>query len=138
MTAIVASEPVAPSQHRLVRVVYIAAGSLLVGIGVVGIFLPLLPRTVFFLLAAACYGKGSPSAYRWLMTNRLFGQRLRDYKEERGATSATKGVTLLSLWAGIAFGAWLTGFNPWIALPLLLIAIAVTAHILTLRTVRAR
>ena len=126
------------SQHRFVRILFMTAGSILVGIGVLGIFLPLLPSTVFFLLAAGCYGKGSPTAYRWLMTNRLFGQRLRDYKEERGATKATKAVTLISLWVGIGAGAWFTGFNPWISLVLLGIAAAVTAHIAALQTVARR
>jgi len=138
MTTIVAQDAIAPSPHRLVRVLFMGLGTVLVGIGVLGIFLPLLPSTVFFLLAAGCYGKGSPTAYRWLMTNRLFGERLRDYKEERGATSATKLVTLASLWLGIGLGEWLTGFNPWISVALVLIAIAVTVHIVTLRTVRAR
>ncbi len=67
-----------PNRHRLVRWFFIVVGSLLVGIGVLGIFLPLLPSTVFFLMAAGCYGKSSPSAYHWLTTNRFFGRHLKD------------------------------------------------------------
>ena len=74
------------------RWLYIALGSLLVGIGVLGVFLPLLPHTIFFLLAAACYARGSERAHTWLMTNRFFGRYLRNYSEHRGATPGTKAV----------------------------------------------
>jgi uncharacterized membrane protein YbaN (DUF454 family) len=72
----------APSSSRLTRLALRAAGGLLVGLGVLGIFLPLLPTTVFLLGAAACFGKSSPGAYNWLTTNRLFGRYLREYREE--------------------------------------------------------
>lgn len=124
-----------PSGHRLVRWALIAAGSLLVGIGVLGIFLPLLPSTVFFLMAAGCYGKSSPGAYRWLTTNRWFGQHLRDYKEERGATMGAKMMSVGSLWLGIGVSELVID-NLWIRLTLVAIAVAVTAHLLLLRTIR--
>ena len=62
--------------HRLKRWLYVTAGTLLVGIAILGIFLPLLPATPFLLLAAGCFGKSSPRAYRWLVTNRVFPQGL--------------------------------------------------------------
>ncbi|WP_322796266.1 YbaN family protein [Tepidiforma sp.] len=131
-----ADSPAVPSAHRVTRWVLVGLGSLLVGIGVLGIFLPLLPSTVFFLGAAAAYGRSSPRAYRWLTTNRWFGQHLRDYKEERGATLAAKAWSIGTLWAGIGvtevffIEAW------WLRLALLGVAGAVTLHLLTLRTIR--
>ena len=127
-----------PSTHRAVRTLFFALGCLLVATGVVGIFLPLLPSTVFFLMAAPCFSKSSPAAHRWLTTNRLFGKQLSNYQNERGATVATKTITLVSLWGGITLAMWLTGFNPWIVLPLLAIAAGVTFHISRLRTIRTR
>ena len=76
------------------RWLLLALGGLSVAIGVVGIFVPLLPSFEFFLLAAICFGRSSPAAYRWLTTNRVFGQRFSDYREHCGATIATKLVTL--------------------------------------------
>lgn len=126
----------APSRHRLVRWLFIALGSLLVGIGILGIFLPLLPSTVFFLLAAGCYGKSSPGAYRWLTTNRWFGKPLRDYREEKGATIAAKAYSVGSLWLGIGVTEYFLIESLWVRLTLFAIAIAVSVHLLTLRTIR--
>lgn len=123
------------SSSRIARWLYISAGSLLVAIGVVGIFVPLLPTTIFFILAAACYGKSSPGAYRWLHTNRYFGKYLRNYRERHGATVGTKVTSIGSLWFGIGAAAFFI-HTPWIALILLAIAVGVSIHLLTLTTIR--
>jgi uncharacterized membrane protein YbaN (DUF454 family) len=135
----IAAAPNVPgiSSHRLVRGLFFALGGLLVATGILGIFLPLLPSTVFFLMAAPCFSKSSPAAHRWLTTNRLFGRQLANYQDERGATNATKFVTLASLWVGIGLAGWSTGFNPWISLALFVIAAGVSAHIWRLRTIRS-
>lgn len=123
-------------RSRIGRAFYVAAGSLLVVIGVLGIFLPLLPSTIFFLLAAGCYGKSSPSAYRWLTTNRYFGGYIRNYKEERGLTLRNKALSVGSLSLGI--GAAILFFSPsiWVSGILLVIAVLVSAHLLRMRTLR--
>ncbi len=118
------------------RVLFIALGSLLVAIGVLGVFLPLLPHTIFFLLAAACYARGSERAHRWLMTNRFFGRYLRNYSERRGATLGTKAATLVMLWAGLALSAYLITPPVWIYAILAAVGVGVTAHLLRLRTLR--
>lgn len=124
-----------PSKHRVVRWTFITLGSLLVAIGVLGVFLPLLPSTVFFLMAAGCYGKSSPGAYQWLTTNRWFGRHLRDYREERGATMGAKFMSVGSLWLGIGLSEVFID-NLWVRLTLLAIALAVTAHLVLLKTIR--
>lgn len=134
-----ADPPRAPelaAMNPLVRSALIALGALLVGIGVLGIFLPLLPTTVFFLGAAACFGKSSPTAYRWLTTNRWFGSYLRNYREERGMTLISKAVSIATLWIGIvATALWL---RPPMLIDglLLVIAAGVTWHLLALATLR--
>lgn len=117
------------------RWVYVGLGSLLVGIGILGIFLPLLPSTVFFLGAAGLYGKSSPGAYRWLTTNRWFGKHLRDYKEQRGATLGAKAWSIATLWVGIGVSEYFLSI-PWVQLLLVAIGVAVTVHLVTLRTIR--
>ena len=125
-----------PSGSRLARLGFRVAGGALVAIGVLGIFLPLLPTTIFLLGAAACFGKSSPGAYRWLTTNRYFGRYLRDYKEERGASVVAKVVALATLWAGIGFAVYLFRDVLWLDVVLIGIAVAVTVHLLSLRTMR--
>lgn len=126
---------VSVSNSRLARWLYLSAGCVLVGIGVLGIFLPLLPTTIFFILAAGCFGKSSPGAYRWLNTNRCFGKYLRNYRERHGATVGTKVTSLGSLWFGIGAAAFFA-HTPWISVVLLAIAVGVSIHLLRLTTIR--
>ncbi len=121
--------------RRWLRWLLIAAGSLATGLGIAGFFLPLLPSTPFFLLAAACYGKSSKRAYRWLMTNRLFGKQLRYYRDHRGATRRSKAIAITTIALGI--GSTLFFFSFPLPLQLLLIAIglSVSLYLLRLRTI---
>ncbi len=133
-----AVSPALPAtQNRLKRWVLLSAGALLVGIGVLGIFLPLLPTTVFLLGAAACFARSSPGAYTWLTTNRWFGRYLRDYRENRGATAGTKVASVSSLWGGMALSAYLVQPPVWVDSLLAAIAIAVTWHLFSLKSIRA-
>lgn len=68
---------------RALRYVFIALGTLKLAVGIVGIFLPVLPTTPFLLLAAAAYARGSGRLYRWLLGNRLFGRYIRDWRTHR-------------------------------------------------------
>jgi len=74
-------------------------------------------------------------AYRWLTTNRWFGRYLRDYREEHGATLGTKLFSLCSLWLGMGVSAYFLRAHLWVDGLLLVIAIGVTIHLLTLNTI---
>lgn len=139
MAELVGSGVKAPrvATNRIARYAYIAGGSFLVGIGILGIFLPLLPSTIFFLLAAGCYSRSSPSAHHWLTTNRYFGSSLRNYHEHRGATMRAKVTSIGALWLGIGLAIYLLWPMLWIESVLLLIAILVSAHLVRLRTISA-
>jgi uncharacterized membrane protein YbaN (DUF454 family) len=114
----------------------IACGTLCVGLGLAGIFLPLLPTTPFLLLAAICYAGSSPRFYDWLMNNRWFGRYIKNYREGKGLTLMTKIVSLASLWITIGYSAAFV--MPWLSgkLALIVIALGVTAHILRRPTCR--
>src|SRR3989337_662720 len=58
---------------------FVIAGTVFLGLGVLGIALPILPTTPFLLLSAACYYKGSKRLHNWLMNNRWFGGYIRNY-----------------------------------------------------------
>ena len=78
------------SRSRLVKGLLVAVGTVSVGLGVLGIVLPIVPTTPFLLLAAACYAHSSERFYVALLTNRYFGSYIRDWREKRGLTLATK------------------------------------------------
>ena len=122
---------------RTLRWLLLAVGGLSVAIGIVGIFVPLLPSFEFFLLAAVCFGRSSPAAYRWLTTNRVFGKRFSDYRDKRGATVVTKVMTLATLWGGMGASVAVLQSPYWLDAVLAVVAIGVTWHVLALKTIRA-
>lgn len=124
------------AEGRLGRFLWTTLGTLFLGIGIIGILLPILPTTPFLLLATACYLRGSARMHRWMMTNRYFGRQLGDYSEGRGVSRATKVVALVALWGLIGLSALSATENLVIRLILLAVAVAVTLHIITLKTKR--
>lgn len=81
-------------------------GCIALVLAILGVFLPLLPTTPFLLLASACFARGSERMHRWLLSNPLFGQYLRDMDEGRGIPRRAKAITLAILWASLAFSAF--------------------------------
>ena len=81
------------------RWLFIAAGSLFVLLGLIGLFLPLLPTTPFLLLAAACYARGSRRFYDWLLANRTFGPLIHEWRTHRSIPYRTKlsAIALMSV-----------------------------------------
>ncbi|HUW42787.1 MAG TPA: YbaN family protein [Thermoplasmata archaeon] len=118
------------------RCIWTVTGTFFLALGLIGIVVPLLPTTPFLLLAAACYLRGSRRMYRWLLTNRIFGRYLRDYREKRGIPMKVKIATLSLLWATIAFTAFIVLQDLIVQIILLAIAAAVTMHILLIKTAR--
>lgn len=121
------------SHKPIVRWSLLTAGTVFVGLGVLGIFLPLLPTTVFFLMAAWCYARSSTRLYHWLHHNQYFGKYLKNYREGKGITLLSKISTIIILWSGIGYSIFVTE-SPVINLLLIAIAIGVTIHITLIPT----
>lgn len=79
-----------------VRGLLIGTGSLCVLLGVIGIFLPLLPTTPFMLLAAACFARSSRRFHEWLLANRTFGPLIHEWEQHRSIPRRTK-LTAIAL-----------------------------------------
>jgi uncharacterized membrane protein YbaN (DUF454 family) len=117
------------------RIILVFVGTLSLGLGVLGIFLPLLPTTPFLLLAAACYARSSPRFYHWLVHHHWLGGYIRDYRENHAIRLRAKVSAITLLWLTIGISIILV--DPlWLKLLLGGIGIAVTAHLLSLRTIR--
>ncbi len=125
-----------PLRNRIVQVLLIAAGTLFVGLGVLGIVLPVLPTTPFLLLAAACYLRSSSRLYRWLHTNRWFGKYLRWYRDGEGIPLASKIVSISLLWLSLGSSALFAVPERlwWVKLILGVIGLGVTIHLVHIRT----
>ena len=120
------------TQSKTKRVLYYIAGTITLILGIIGIFFPVLPTTPFLLLSAACYARSSEKAYNWLMNNRIFGQYLRNYKEGKGMPLKIKLFTISMLWITIIISILFIGIL-WVQILLLVIAFAVTTHIVLIR-----
>lgn len=79
---------------------FITLGLLLVGLAVLGIFLPVLPTTPFLLLALACFGKSSEKLHNWLLTNKTFGPFIRQWHETRSMPRKAKVYAIISIFIG--------------------------------------
>ena len=113
---------------------FLAAGTGCVGVGAIGIAVPVLPTTPSLLLAAFFYARSSQRFHDALLGNRLVGTYIRNYVERRGMTLRSKVGTLCLLWAGIILTAVFATDSPSVRTTLLVVAVAVSTHIVTLKT----
>jgi uncharacterized membrane protein YbaN (DUF454 family) len=91
---------------RAVRWLLWLAGTVSLGLGIVGVVLPGLPTTPFVLLAAACYARASPRLHRWLREHRLFGPMVRDWEAHRSLTRRAKRIAQGSMLVMVGISAW--------------------------------
>ena len=117
------------------RAALVVCGTVALVLGIIGLVLPVLPTTPFLLLAAACYARGSTRLYDWLLGNRFLGEYIRDYRERRAIRLRAKVLAIAMLW--LVSGLSIIAIEPiWVRLALAAIAVAVTAHLLSLATIR--
>jgi uncharacterized membrane protein YbaN (DUF454 family) len=120
--------------RRLLRYLLVGAGCVSVALGVVGIFVPVMPTSPFLLLAAVCFVRSSERLHTWLITHRWLGIYVRDYVEHRAITKRAKVVGLVLLWLSVGCsGLWIVR-SPALRLVLLLIALIGTIFLLHVRT----
>jgi uncharacterized membrane protein YbaN (DUF454 family) len=115
----------------MTRPLFLILGLLFVGLGVVGAFLPLMPTTIFLILAAGCFTRSSPRLERWLLDHRRFGPLLRAWREHGAIPRRAKALAC----AGIAFGygVFLWGVHPplWLGAGVAVLLLASAVFILS-------
>lgn len=116
------------------RYLYFISGVLLVAIGVIGIFLPILPTTIFLILASACFIKSSPQANEWLRNHKILGMYIKNYQDKSGLTIKSKIFNITLVWIMISASAIFFTELWYIRLLLLAIAVGVTIHLLMVKT----
>ena len=116
-----------------VQILLITTGTFFVGVGIVGIFIPILPTTPFLLIAAALYARSSKKFYNWLINNKLLGRFVKNYREGKGVSLKVKIITIALLWITIGCSAIFAIDVFWVRVILVIIAIGVTIHIIRIR-----
>lgn len=119
------------------RIFLIVVGSLSLVLGIVGIFVPMLPTTPFLLLSAAAWVKASPKLYTWLINHKLFGEYIRNYREHRAIPLRAKIVSVSLVWITIGYCIFAVVDEWWWAQVLMaLLATAISWHILSFKTLK--
>lgn len=113
----------------------IGLGSLALALGLVGVFMPVLPTTPFLLLASFCYIRSSKRMYNWLINHRIFGPYLYNYVTYRAVKRNVKIGGLIFLWLSLAISIFLVE-NLHIRLFLLAVGCGVSIHLLTLHNLK--
>ena len=111
-------------------------GTISLGLGVIGIFLPILPTTPFLLLAAALYFRSSPRLYEWLLENPRFGPYIKNFREHKAIPLRVKIVSVSMVWITLLYCTFFIAEAVWFKLFFVALAIAISAHILHYKTLR--
>ena len=119
--------------NRFFKWILTTLGTVFLGLGILGILLPILPTTPFLLLAAACYARSSKRFYDWLLNNKWVGAYIKNYREDKGIPLKIKIFTISLLWITILFSVFFIIHISWVKIILIIIALGVTIHLLTIK-----
>lgn len=125
------SEKINSLLSSLSKPVWNVLGSIFVGIGIIGIFLPLLPTTPFLLLAAFSFNRGSDKMRLWFESNKTINTYITNYREKKGMTLRAKMNSIFVLWFTIGVSFYLVP-NMLIRLILGVVVIMVTMHLISI------
>lgn len=110
------------------RIVLVLCGGILVGIGALGIFLPVLPTTPFILLASFCFSSSSPRIHAYLRANRFFGPYIERYEGGAPVSRQTTIKATIFVWAGLLISTFMMK-KLWAAIMFMVIGIGVSIHL---------
>ncbi|MDR2384865.1 MAG: YbaN family protein [Tannerella sp.] len=104
-------------------------------LGVLGIFLPILPTTPFLLLSAALFARSSKRLYNLLLNHKILGKYIRDFLNEKAIPLHIKIFSISVMWLTILCAAFfVTTEKLWLQLLLFAVAVGVTIHIISYKT----
>ncbi len=86
------------NENRSIRLLWIFLGSISVGMGVIGIFVPGWPTTIFLIIASYFYIRSSAKLYNWLLNNKILGIYLKNYYSGKGMPLKAKIISILMMW----------------------------------------
>lgn len=118
------------------KTICIIIGTISLALGIIGIFLPLLPTTPFLLLTAALYFRGSPRLYQWLLSHKHLGPYIRNFRENKAIPLRAKIISLTLMWGTMLYCIFFLIPLVWVKVLMFLIAAGVTYHILSFKTLK--
>ena len=118
------------------KIILLFLGILSLVLGVVGIFLPVLPTTPFLLLSATLFLRSSKKLYDWLLAHPYLGEYIRNFKEYKAIPLRVKIVSVSLVWITLLYCALFVARIWWMSAMFIAIALGVSIHILSYKTLR--
>jgi len=97
--------------NNLTRLLWIAGGFICVGLGVIGLLVPMMPGVVFLLIAAWCFSRSSERYHAWLLGHPRLGPPIVNWQNNRAISRNNKTVITAMLFSSIV-ATWLLGAPP--------------------------
>ncbi|MEE2884224.1 MAG: YbaN family protein [Chloroflexota bacterium] len=117
--------------NKLKKIVLIVVGLLCLGLGILGYIVPGLPGTIWLIIAATLFVRSSDRLYNFVIRNRVFGNQVRGFLETGEMPMKAKILSLISMWAFTFLSVILAPYDWRFKGPILLLAMAGTAYILS-------
>ena len=105
-------------------------GMFSLGLGIIGAFLPVMPTTVFIILAAFCFSKGSPETQKWLEDTKNFGPLIKNWRKTGAIALRHKFIAISMIAVAFLIGYWLN-IADWVLTIQLIALLACAGYILT-------
>lgn len=117
------------------KYILITIGCLSLFLGILGIFLPLLPTVPFLLLTAYCFARSSNRLYNWLIHHKTFGTYIYHYQTYRAISRKTQLTAITFLWGSLSISMILLS-NVYLCVLLFFLGIGVTWYMLSLNILK--
>lgn len=111
-------------------------GLISLGLGILGAFLPVLPTTPFLLLSAALFLRSNRGLYDWLLNHPRLGTYIRNFMEHKAIPLRVKVVSVTMVWVTLLYCAIFVAEHWALRTLFLVIATAVSIHILSYNTLK--
>ncbi|WP_251865742.1 YbaN family protein [Achromobacter sp. Marseille-Q4962] len=115
----------------MMRAFWLVLGCVMVALGVIGAFLPVMPTTIFLILAVACFSRSSPRLERWLLESPTYGPALRAWREQGAISRKGKCFACLGMALGYAVFWWGAHPSRWLAAGVGVFLAASAAYVVT-------
>jgi uncharacterized protein len=96
----------------VVRWFWTSLGMIFLGIGIAGVILPMLPGTVFLLIASACFVRGSDRLHHWLTTHPVLGRQIRIMLGKEPMPVRSKVMAISAMWIAVIISITRTSILP--------------------------
>lgn len=111
------------------RVIYLIIGFLCLGLGCIGVILPILPTVPFFMGTVFCFAKSSRKLHSWFLGTKLYQKHLQSFVEKRGMLLKTKMTIMITVTLLMGFGFYMM-LRKEILIPCMILAVVWICHII--------